>query len=267
MPLSLAPDGARLYYEVSGAGEPLLLIAGRNSDHLLWNLVRGDFAKRFRVIVYDHRGTGQSDKPEQGRSMLRPYSTPGFARDAVAILDHLSIPRAHVYGVSMGGAVAQWLGIEYADRVGALVLACTFPGGPHSAPRSEEVRAVIAGKDPGKAMDLMFAHKWVLPRFALSMRESAKYPMPEYAERLHGIASEGHDAWARLPEITAPTLVVHGADDRVSPVANAHVLAERIPGAELYLVRGGRHMFFIEFRREVDRAILEFLARHRLGEM
>src|SRR5574337_759917 len=114
MPFAIAEDGTRLYYEINGAGEPLLLVAGRASDHHLWNLIRGDFARRYQVIVYDPRGTGQSDRPEQP-----PYSTRGFARDAVAILDHLGIPRAHVYGVSMGGVVGQWLGIDHGDRIGA----------------------------------------------------------------------------------------------------------------------------------------------------
>jgi pimeloyl-ACP methyl ester carboxylesterase len=259
MPLAFAQDDVRLYYEVSGAGEPLLLIAGRASDHHLWNLVRGDFANRYRVIVYDQRGTGQSDKPEQP-----VYSTRGFAQDAIAILDDLGLPRAHVYGVSMGGMVGQWFGIDYPDRIGALVLACTSPGHAHGVPRSAEIQTLIAQSDP-KVVDKFFAHKWVLPQFSISMRESAKYPMPEYAERLHAQASEQHDSWDYLPAIKAPTLVIHGSDDQIAPVANANLLAERIPGSELYVVQGGRHMFFIEFRAEVDRVVKEFLARHPLN--
>ncbi|MCL4393891.1 MAG: alpha/beta hydrolase [Chloroflexi bacterium] len=260
MPFAHAEDGARLYFEESGAGEPLLLIAGRNNDHHVWNLVRGDFSKRYRVIVYDARGTGQSDKPEQPA-----YTTRGFARDAVAILDHLGLPRAHVYGISMGGAIGQWVGIDHGDRVGALVLACSSPGVTHGVRRSEEVHALIAQADPAKVMDLFFAHKRALPKFYLSMRESAKNPMPKYAERLHGDASEKHNTWDHLPTIKRPTLVIHGSDDEVVPLENANLLAKRIPGAELYVVRGGRHMFFIEFRGEVDRVVSKFLARHPLG--
>ncbi len=259
MAFATAPDGAHLYYEVSGAGDPLLLVAGRANDHHLWNLIRGDFARRYQVVVYDHRGTGQSDKPEQP-----PYSTQGFARDAIAILDDLGLPRAHVYGVSMGGAVGQWLGINHGDRIGALVLGCSSPGDAHGVRRSEEVHAVIAQPDSPKVMDLFFARKSALPRFYLSMRGAVKYPMPAYAEQLHALASSEHDSWERLPEITAPTLILHGSDDRVVPVANAHLLAERIPGAQLHLVKRGRHMFFIEFRKEVDRRVLDFLAHHPL---
>jgi alpha/beta hydrolase fold len=98
MPFVIVPDGTRLYYEEVGAGEPLLLISGNGRDHTDWNGVRDDFADRYRVIVYDHRGTGQSDKPSAPL-----YSMHGFAQDAVALLDHLGIARAHVYGHSMGG--------------------------------------------------------------------------------------------------------------------------------------------------------------------
>src|SRR5262245_3599970 len=115
MPVASAPDGTRLYYEETGAGEPLLLIAGNPNDHHLWDSIREDFADRYRVLVYDHRGTGQSDRPEDPIA----YTTRQFARDATAILDAAGIDRAHVYGVSMGGGAAQWVAIDHADRVGA----------------------------------------------------------------------------------------------------------------------------------------------------
>src|SRR2546421_5513836 len=99
MPYATALDGTRLYFEERGTtGEPLLLVSGQGSDHTNWNGIRGDFADRYRVIVYDHRGTGRSDKPA-----APPYTTRGFAQDAIAILDHLAIARAHAYGISMGG--------------------------------------------------------------------------------------------------------------------------------------------------------------------
>ncbi len=125
MPFVTVPDGTRLYYEERGAGEPLLLISGNGRDHTDWNGVREDFAGRYRVIVSDHRGTGQSDKPSEPA-----YSIHGFAQDAVWLLDHLGIARAHVYGHSMGGMIGQWLGIEHAKRIGALVLGASAPSNP-----------------------------------------------------------------------------------------------------------------------------------------
>ncbi|MBT4365288.1 MAG: alpha/beta fold hydrolase, partial [Desulfobacteraceae bacterium] len=113
MPFAATKDNIHLYYETIGEGEPLLLVMGQGSDHRGWDGVRDDFASKFQVIVYDHRGTGQSDMPEHP-----PYSTQSFAQDAVAILDHLGIQRAHAYGISMGGRVCQWLGLDHPDRIG-----------------------------------------------------------------------------------------------------------------------------------------------------
>src|SRR5262249_15655553 len=89
-------------------------------------------------------------------------------------------------------------------------------------------------------------------------------PLPAYALRLHYQASEGYDAWDLLPGIKAPTLVIHGSEDVVNMTANAYLLAERIPGAELYIVQGGRHGYASEFREEASRVVLDFLIRHPL---
>lgn len=265
MPFVTVPDGTRLYYEDEGAGEPLLLVAGQRQDHSFWDGVRDDFADRYRVIVYDHRGTGQSDKPG-----APPYSTRGFARDAVALLDQLGVARAHAYGHSMGGRIGQWLGIEHGDRLGALVLGATTPGGAHGVPRSAEADALWTQPPAGpqaalRALGALFwSPAWVEAHPDAAKRVLQAPPLPDYARLLHYRASEGHDAWDLLPTIRTPTLVIHGGEDRLNPTANAFLLAERIPGAELYLIEGGRHFYPHEFREEAGRAVHEFLARHPL---
>jgi pimeloyl-ACP methyl ester carboxylesterase len=229
--------------------------------------VRDDFSAQHRVIVFDHRGTGLSDKPTEP-----PYSTRGFARDTIAILDSLGIGRAHAYGISMGGRICQWLGIEYPDRIGALVLGCTTRGNAHGVRRLHEVDAIMANPpaDPQQAMNAMlstmYSPSWIAahPEYLEQMRQQALHPIPAYAQRLHYLASEGHDTWDLLPTIKAPTLVIHGSEDVVNPTANAYLLAERIPGAQLYIVTGGRHGYFIEFREESSRVVNDFLARHRM---
>lgn len=259
---------AEIYYEVHGDGEPLVLIMGQGSDHHGWDLVRNDFAARYRVIVFDHRGTGQSDKPREPA-----YTTKGFAADVIALMDHLGIARAHCYGISMGGRICQWLAIDHAERVGAVVLGCTTPGNPHGIKRPPEVDALMANRptDPEAAMrfhaEQMVSPEWLAkhPDYEAYLRRRAENPIPPYAQKLHYAASEGHDSWDRLPEISVPVLVIHGTNDHINPTANGPLLAERIPGAELRLIEGGRHGFFNEFREEASAAVLDFLARHPIS--
>lgn len=260
MPFATLPDGIRLYYEELGTGEPLLLVSGQGGDHTGWDEIRADFAEHYHVIVYDHRGTGQSDKPTEP-----PYTTRGFARDAIALLDHLGIPRAHAYGVSMGGRICQWLGIDHAERIGALVLGCTTPGNAHGVRRPADVNAIMANPTADSwttMLETIFSPAWMQahPEKLKDMQKGN--PIPDYARKLHYQASEGHDSWDLLPTISGPTLVIHGSDDRVNPTANAYLLAERIPGAELYIVEGGRHGYDLEFREEASRVVLDFLGRH-----
>jgi len=268
MPLMTIPDGTRLYYEVEGDGEPLLLVSGQRQDHTFWDGVRDDFADRYRVIVYDHRGTGRSDKPA-----APPYSTRGFARDAVTLLDQVGVARAHAYGHSMGGRICQWLGIDRGERIGALVLGATTPGGAPAVPRSAEADALWLHPPTDSQAALLalgalfWSPAWIEAHPDTVKRVMQVPPLPDYARLLHYQASEGHDAWDLLPTIRAPTLVIHGSEDRLNPTANAFLLAKRIPGAELYLVEGGRHFYPHEFREEAGRVVNAFLARHPLSSL
>jgi pimeloyl-ACP methyl ester carboxylesterase len=191
MPFAAAADGTRLYYEIHGEGEPLLLVMGQSGNHHGWDYVRADFSAHYQVIVYDHRGTGQSDKPESP-----PYTTRGFAQDAIAVLDHAGIARAHAYGISMGGRVCQWLGIDYPNRIGALVLGCTTPGNAHGVPRSPAVDAAMRNRSGGvvalyRMLTSALSPRWMLlhPDYAKVMRAMAKHPTPPHAVALHYQAS------------------------------------------------------------------------------
>ena len=268
MRYATAPDGARLALDDVGAGEPLVLISGQAGDRHAWDQIREDFRERYRLITFDHRGTGDSDKPE-----TPAYSIPGFASDVVAILDALGVERAHVYGFSMGGRIAQSLAIAYPDRVGAIVLGATTPGNAHGVRRSPDVDAKMANRpvDPEERVRVALEW-WVTPVWAAAHPEfvsfmlegSRRWPVPQHAQRLHYAASEGHDSWDLLPTITAPTLVIHGDDDRVNPTANAALLAARIPGAECYIVKGAQHGYHVEHREEASRVVKDFLMRHPL---
>ncbi|HEY4420750.1 MAG TPA: alpha/beta fold hydrolase [Pseudonocardia sp.] len=119
-----APDGARIGFDTAGTGEPLVLLAGQANSRHWWDQVRRDFSASYTTIAIDCLGTGASDSPSHAE-----WSTRRFARDVIAVLDELGVERAHVYGTSMGGRVAQWVAADHPERVGALVLGCTTAGG------------------------------------------------------------------------------------------------------------------------------------------
>ncbi|GAB2482434.1 alpha/beta fold hydrolase [Nocardiopsis aegyptia] len=259
----IAADGTRLWYDVLGEGEPLLLFNGQALDHEMWDGVHTGLARRHRVVRTDFRGTGGSDAP-----LGEPYSLELFARDALAVLDHLGIGRAHVYGFSMGGKVAQTLASLAPERVGALVLGSTAPGGDHEVerPRSATLALRQAGTAAGRELigPLFYTPDWAAAHPDTVTRVLPRGPLR--AQRLHFGASTGYDGWDLLPGITAPTLVVHGEDDELTPVGNAELLAERIPGARLLTLPGMRHGYPHEAEPEATRAVLEFLAEHGLTE-
>ncbi|MGW7077213.1 alpha/beta fold hydrolase [Streptomyces sp. NPDC054866] len=260
MPFAEAADGTALHYEVHGSGRPLVLLSGQSNSRRWWDPVRDDFAASYRTVVLDWRGTGGSGRPDTDS-----YSTPGFARDVVAVLDHGGIDRAHVYGTSMGGRVAQWLAADHAERVDRLVLGCTSPGAPHGIERGPEVRAALTQRDPAAArralLELMYTPGWIARQGERRVFHTLGDPdMPPHARRRHLRASARHDSWDALPRITAPTLVVHGTDDEFNPAANAPLLTERVPGARMRLISGARHAYFEEFAEVATPLVLGFLA-------
>ncbi|KUJ39633.1 alpha/beta hydrolase [Streptomyces albus subsp. albus] len=258
MPYAKSADGVRIAYQCQGHGVPLVLLAGQANNHHWWDGIRDDFEVAHRTITLDYRGTGGSDKPDE------PYSTQGFAEDVIAVLDELGVDRAHVYGTSMGGRVAQWVAARHPDRVRALVLGCTTPGGRYGIERSNEVRRSLAGPGPRARealLALMYTPAWLAthPGPHQTVGDPA---MPTYARLRHLVASNEHDAWDVLPGIGAPTLVLHGTEDILAPTANAALLAERIPGARAHLIPGARHAYFEEFRTVAGPLVLEHLREY-----
>jgi 3-oxoadipate enol-lactonase len=258
--------GCRIYYDVSGTGEPLLLVAGQGADHHSWAGVREMLAARHEVIVYDHRGTGQSDKPSEP-----PYTTRMMAEDAIAALDDLGIGRAHAYGVSMGGRIGQWLGIDHGDRLGGLVLCSTTPGDAHGVIRDAEITKAMANLASDPAAQALITREVYSAQWMSANRErlmaQAQYSPPPFAQALHFQCSQTHDAWDALPKIKNPTLVMHGSADRLNPTANAQLLASAIPRAELRLIAGGLHGCSTERADECNAIVLDFLARHPISSM
>jgi 3-oxoadipate enol-lactonase len=232
----------------------LILIPGTAGNHLYWADQIPVYAREFKVIVFDPRGTGQSSFPE-GVDLTMAV----MADDAAALLDALGVDAAHVYGVSMGGMVAQEMALRHPEKVRSLILGATTPGGPHAV-------AAEAWATAANLLEAMFSPAYLAEHRSEAIehfeRIASGPATPPEVIAAHTRAMAGHDTYDRLPSITAPTLVIDGADDPVVPAGNSRILAERIPGAELVLLEGARHSYMVEKRVEANAAVLDFLHRH-----
>jgi 3-oxoadipate enol-lactonase len=237
---------ARIAHEVTGQGPPLLLIQGLGYPRWGWEPIVVPLAKTYQVITFDNRGIGDSDAPPG------PYDTAMMAADAVGILDALDVPRAHVMGASLGGMIAQRLVLDHPARVDRLVLACTTPGGPAAYPLPAATLALIrqaADLPSAEAVRRFTANALAQPPPGLVDELTARRlarPQDPAAWQAQSAASLGHDAYDRLGQVAAPTLVLHGTADRVVDPRNAPLLAGRIPSARLEMLDGLGHLFFWE---------------------
>jgi 3-oxoadipate enol-lactonase len=250
-----------LHWESTGSGDPVLMIMGLGLSGGAWWRSVPVLSRSLRVITYDNRGVGRS------RARFYSYTTEAMADDALSVLDAAGVKRAHVYGFSLGGMVAQQLAVRYPARVRSLVLGATHPGGPRAVRPDAEViaffrrRASMTAKDAARA-SVPFnygprcrrEHK---DRIAEDIQRRLAHPFPEQAYRAQMVAASLHNCYRRLKRVEAHTLVVHGRQDRVVPVANAEILAERIPQAELRILAGAGHLYSTE-EPDVDAAIARF---------
>lgn len=262
MPYTDAP-GFRMYYEEHGSGFPLLLINGLGSDHLEWIHQIPAFGARFRVVVFDNRGTGGTDVPPG------PYTTAQMGDDAAALLRDLGIPRAHVLGVSLGGMIAQEVALRHPDLVDGLVLGCTGPGGELSVRPSPEAMAAFAlakGEHPEaelrRMLPFLYTDACIRERpeeIEGFVRRRLDHPTPPEGYLAQLFAAVSHDASTRLEKIRARTLVITGDADRLVNWENSLRLAERIPGATLVVLPGAPHRHFAETADAFNREVLRFL--------
>jgi 3-oxoadipate enol-lactonase len=242
------PDGGTLAYETLGEGSPVLLVRPLGGSMALWGEFRARLAGEHRVVAYDLRGTGAS------RSAPAWSTTRGLARDAIALLDHLDIARAHVFGISLGSMIATWLAIDAPARVDRLCLASTCARG---------VELSATGLRRELAMASTFLRRDFEPRLVarvLSSRFRREHPgetarietvvrgTPSSRRSLatHALAGLVHDARAELPTITAPTLVLAGADDMLLGTEPSRAVSEAIPDAAFEIIPAAGHALTLE---------------------
>lgn len=255
-----------LEYYVEGAGPPLLLVMGFAGQANSWGEpILSRLRERFTCIRFSNRGTGASDQPDA------PITIRQMAGDTVALLDALDVKRPHVFGISMGGMIAQEIVLNYPERVNGLVLGCTTPGWSHGQVASPEVTAAMV-PEPGLSREEQVRRFWTVicsPAFLESgaafleemLVTSLEQPTPIETLMKQAVAIQTFDSFGRLGQIKAPTLVVHGDIDRLVPPANGDVLAAGIAGAEKLTLSGAAHMFFWEQPEKAAGGVINFLAR------
>jgi len=262
-------NGLRLYYEIEGDGEPVVLIPGFAAGRWIWFKQTADLSRSFRVIIFDPRGVSASDKPEG------PQTITLLADDIAHLLDTIGVESAHIVGASFGGFVAQEFALKYAALTRKLVLCCTSFGGPHHvAPTPETLQALASTKGLGseermRANLLMaFTPEFVRTQVdevdrVVHLRATNEVPEHIYLSQLQ--AAMSFNAESRVETIRRPTLVLSGDADVIVPVQNSRNLAAKIPGAQLQIIEGGSHTFFIEQAGEFNRIVTEFLAADSRG--
>lgn len=255
---------APLYYETYGAGEPVILIPGFGAGMWIWFKQIPVLSQRFRVIAFDPRGIARSNGDDSFASMAT------LAEDVGELLRTLGIERAHIIGASFGGFVAQEFALAHPEMTNSLVLCCTSFGGPgHIAPSTETLAALAStkGLNTGARVRenllLAFSPEYLTAQpkeieHVIALREANVVPEHVYLHQLQ--AAVAFDAAERVREIKAPTLVITGDADVIVPVQNSHNLAARMPNAELRVIEGGSHTFFIEKADEFNQALVEFIA-------
>jgi pimeloyl-ACP methyl ester carboxylesterase len=261
-------DGVRLDWALHGRGEPLVCLHGLQGDSSHFHGLLPALSAAHRTLLFDQRGSGRSDKP------AGDYTTALLADDTAALMDHVGFDAAHVFGVSMGGMIAQELALRHPRRVRSLILGCTRAGGPTAVPVAEHPAFAIAyasGEIPAEERARAFArvtftdgyldaHPEVVERLAAARRERPLDP-EAFARRRRAI--DRHDTFDRLPALRCPTLVLTGRQDRIVAWENSRILAERIPGARLEVLDPAGHLFWIEQAAATEKAVLAFLAGPR----
>jgi 3-oxoadipate enol-lactonase len=257
----------RIAYETRGGWRPrrpwLVLIQGLGFDRTGWDPVADLLKREFRLLLVDNRGSGRSG-PTEGR-----VSVTDLAKDVVDVLDAAGLGRVHVAGASLGGMVAQEIAIGYGDRVDRLVLACTTPGWPYAYPMPVGTAALLAGTrrmPPEQALRRNVEN--ALSRATVANRPELVDKLVEHQRKRRGDPRDWYalmSAGARFTGnrrqsgIDAPTLVLHGSDDRVVDPRNGELLARRIPDARLQLFPGLGHLFFWEDPEGFAAAVTGFL--------
>ena len=271
MPFVSATDGTRIHYEVTGkpGATPVLMIQGLGASKNAWNLQRIAMATRFRIISFDNRGAGRSDKPTV------PFTLEQMADDALAVLDAAGIETAHVVGASMGGVISQIVAVKHPHRVRSLTLVCTacrnHPWRQELlqswAKTAEEKGMIEVGKEAAQWVMSPRSFRRLVPAFTWMGPLAALRPRHSFVSQIDAILNTREDLVDQLSTITAPTMVIVGNQDILTPRGDSEEIAERIPNAELVVISGAAHGLMMEHSSTFNKILIEFLQRTELARV
>ena len=271
MPFVSATDGTRIHYEVTGkpGATPILMIQGLGASKNAWNLQRIAMATRFRIISFDNRGAGRSDKPTV------PFTLEQMAEDAIAVLDAAGIETAHVVGASMGGVISQIVAVKHPHRVRSLTLVCTacrnHPWRQELlqswAKTAEEKGMIEVGKEAAQWVMSPRSFRRLVPAFTWMGPLAALRPRHSFVSQIDAILNTREDLVDQLSTITAPTMVIVGNQDILTPRGDSEEIAERIPNAELVVISGAAHGLMMEHSSTFNKILIEFLQRTELARV
>jgi pimeloyl-ACP methyl ester carboxylesterase len=254
---SIEANGSSIAFKRSGEGPPLLLLHGAEADHSMFDAFGALLSRQFTVIAYDQRDSGATRNPPS------PYGLDELAEDAASLIAALGYQRAHVFGTSLGGVIAQVLAARHPARIDRLVLSSTFRVGvplmsinPDGFPKFAELRSRLPDSIGEFAeyffpRDYIAAHPQVLDIFTGNKRDA------EQKQRRAAIL--GHPVAIELGAITAPTLVLAGGEDRLIPPAHTLSLGREITGARTVTIAGVGHVGTIQDPAAVARDVSAFL--------
>lgn len=253
-----------MYYEIHGEGFPFVLIIGASADVNWWGKSFIErLSKEFKVIIFDNRGAGRTDKPDI------PYTIKMMADDTIGLLNKLNIERAHILGISLGGMIAQEIAIDYPNLVEKLVLCSTSAGGSKYIPPSKEIFELLTGNidfSPEEIIErtipLLHTEEYIKNNPDIineSKKSMGSYQMPVHAFKRQTSAALSHSVGRKLKKLTIPTLILHGKKDRLVPFKNAEILADLIPNAKLVLFEHSAHALFSVEPKLIINTLIDFL--------
>ncbi|MFG1607443.1 alpha/beta fold hydrolase [Actinoplanes sp. NPDC049265] len=244
-------------YAESGAGEPVILLHGGESTHIQYDTFRPRLGDGIRAIAYDQRDSGASVNPPE------PYGIPDLAADCAALIRGLGYERAHIFGSSFGGFIALQVAVSDPGVVQSLTVGATFSDASAlQAPVASEIVELSPSQRDARMLAFALSDRGQADEEMVAELKSVLVHRSPEADARRLAAIPGFDITARLPEITAPTLLIYGEDDPAAHPDIGRKIAAAIPGARLAVIPGARHGITIEFAQETAQLLRDFVLAH-----